>query len=89
MTDALMHPVYGIVWSLSQGSNAHARGYGSGQRNNCRCQISYELMLEDVLAKCVFLKEIIQQAETFDYIKGSSRKTTFEDIGIDPGKYGL
>jgi hypothetical protein len=90
MTDALIHPMYGIVWSMSQGSNAHARGYGSGQLNNCRCQISYQLFVEDILAKCVFLREVVQEtANSFDYIKGGSRKTTFEDIGVDPGKYGF
>jgi hypothetical protein len=29
-----------------------------------------------------------ESTEAFDYQKGSSRKTTFEDIGIDPSKYG-
>jgi hypothetical protein len=88
MTDALYHPIYGIVWSMEQGSNAHAHGYLSGRQNNCRCRIEPRLNLEDILAKCIFLKETLQKdVEAFDYIKGSSRRTTFEDLGIDPSKY--
>lgn len=91
MTDALFHPTFGIVWSLSEGSNAHSRGYLSGHDNNCRCEIEEQIFLEDVLAKCVFLKETITEtlSETKAGAWNSSRKTTFEDIGIDPAKYGL
>jgi len=60
LTDALWHPEMGIVWSLAQGSNAHARGYLSGHRYKCRCRITHEFDLEDVLAKCVYLKELAQ-----------------------------
>lgn len=62
MTDALWHPQFGIVWSLEQGSNAHARGYLSGNLYNCRCNISHKFDLEDVLAKCVYLAEIVKSA---------------------------
>lgn len=96
MTDALWHPVHGIVWSLAEGSNAHSRGYLSGHNNNCRCEMEESLDLEDILAKCVFLKETI---ESFDQLpdvqtgsrtsRGSSRSTTFDDIGIDASKYGF
>lgn len=91
MTDALWHPQYGIVWSLSQGSNAHAHGYLSGQTNNCRCTIEEHVNAEDVLAKCVFLKETIEGTvkEVDDTESGGVRSTTFEDIGIDPSKYGF
>jgi hypothetical protein len=97
LSDALFHPVYGIVWSLSQGSNAHdhtfGKNYGSGNTNNCRCTIEHKIIAEDILAKCVYLKEtleeITQETEISDTRQGSSRRTTFEDIGIDPSKYGL
>jgi hypothetical protein len=96
MTDALFHPVFGIVWSLSQGSNAHDHtfggAYGSGDENNCRCFLDgYKLDLEDVLAKCVFLKETLTTTATeiSDTKKGSYRRTTPEDIGIDLSKYGF
>ena len=91
MTDALWHPIYGIVWSLSQGSNAHASGYLSGHTYNCRCKIDHKIDAEDILAKCVYLKEFLEEtmSEISDTESGSYRKTTFEDIGIDPSKYGV
>lgn len=91
MTDALWHPIYGIVWSLAEGSNAHSRGYLSGHDNNCRCEIETQYYLEDVLAKSIFLKEMVDaiDAEIKDTQSGGRRRTTFEDIGIDPSKYGF
>lgn len=91
LTDALFHPAYGIVWSLSQGSNAHAHGYLSGQTNNCRCQIEAHVSLEDVLAKCTYMVEILKSEidNAPDYQTGSHRSTTFEDIGINPADYGF
>ena len=77
LTDALIHPVYGIVWSLEQGSNAHAHGYLSGQTNSCRCTIEPHINLEDILAKCTFLKETIQTITN-----ETEPSTTLEDIGI-------
>ena len=66
MTDALWHPVHGIVWSLSEGSNAHAPGYLSGHIYNCRCELKEDFDLEDILAKCIFLRELVQsQSEPY------------------------
>jgi hypothetical protein len=62
LTDALFHPKFGIVWSLSQGSNAHARGYLSGNHYNCRCGITHDIDAEDIRAKCVFVAEWIKDA---------------------------
>jgi hypothetical protein len=59
LTDSLWHPVFGQVWSLSQGSNAHGHHF---QRHNCRCYITHQFDLEDVLAKCVYLREVVQRA---------------------------
>jgi hypothetical protein len=84
MTDALWHPQFGIVWSLSEGSNAHARGYLGGRTNNCRCHIESEINAEDILAKCTYLVEMIKDAagtEVSDTRTGSYRTTTLEDIG--------
>jgi hypothetical protein len=91
MIDALFHPSMGIVWSLEQGSNAHAHGYLSGQTNNCRCRMHHTIDAEDVLAKSVYLAEIIKDIanDQTDTSLGSRRTTTFEDIGIDPSKYGF
>jgi hypothetical protein len=61
MTDGLFHPKYGFVWSLSQGSNAH--GYHN-RGNNCRCSWTSDIDMEDILAKCVFLREIAQSEAT-------------------------
>jgi len=91
LTDALFHPTYGIVWSLDQGSNAHAHGYLSGQTNNCRCQIEEHINMEDVDAKCVYLTELLKDllSTVSDTEGGDHRTTTFEDIGVDPSKYGF
>ncbi len=81
MLDYLLHPTYGRVWSLSEGSHAH------GHTNyNCRCFITSEIKAEDILAKCVFLKEtildVLNETEIPDVKKGSYRTTTLEDLGI-------
>ena len=91
LTDALFHPIYGIVWSLSEGSNAHARGYLSGHTYNCRCRITYKITAEDTLAKSVYLAEIIKDLanDVSDTKKGNYRTTRPEDIGIDLSKYGI
>lgn len=56
LTDALFHPELGEVWSLSMGSNAHGHHF---QRHNCRCQIEFIIDMEDILAKCVYLREVV------------------------------
>ena len=91
LTDALFHPVYGIVWSLEQGSNAHAHGYLSGQTNNCRCGIETNIDAEDILAKCTYLVETVKDAvnDVSDTKTGSYQTTTFEDIGVNPADYGF
>ena len=61
MTDSLWHPMYGQVWSLSQGSNAHGHNF---ERYNCRCTLTFKLDAEDVLAKSVFLREQLVEVET-------------------------
>lgn len=55
--DELVHPQFGVVWSLSQGSRAHGH-----ERFNCRCHITYDIDLEDVRAKARVLAERIRQA---------------------------
>jgi hypothetical protein len=87
LIDALFHPVYGIIWSLSQGSNAHAHGYGQGQRNNCRCQIEPDIDYSDWVDKCDYLVALAHDVP--DTKGGSYRTTTAEDIGIDLSKYGI
>jgi hypothetical protein len=59
MMDGLFHPKYGFVWSLSEGSNAH--GYHN-KGNNCRCHLSHGINAEDILAKCVYIQEMVKPA---------------------------
>jgi len=53
----LRHYLGWVVWDVYRGSQAHGH-----ERFNCRCTISYEIDLEDVLAKCVYLREVAQAA---------------------------
>lgn len=93
--EILFHPEFGIVWSLSLGSNAHSQhGYLSGGPNNCRCTMEENFDLEDVLAKSVFIVEELKSmveniAEPHDMKRGSYRRTTPADIGVDLSKYGI
>jgi hypothetical protein len=93
--DSLIHPTYGEVWNIVTGSLAHEQpqfGKKSGLLSNCRCQT--EGKIENVSDMIHLIQKAIDQIrndvkEAPDYQKGSSRKTTFEDIGVDPSKYGI
>jgi hypothetical protein len=92
--DSLVHPTYGEIWNTVTGSLAHEHkqfGKKHGLMSNCRCQIESKLDATDLLymlqRKIDELKNAVSEAP--DYQKGSSRKTTFEDLGIDPSKYGF
>ena len=93
--DSLVHPTYGEVWNITIGSLAHEhqvhRGSKYGLISNCRCHVETKLDVKDLIyllqKKIDEIKN--QVAESPDYQKGGSRSTTFEDIGIDPSKYGL
>ena len=61
----LTHPKHGMVWYIFQGSKAHGH-----ERFNCRCSMSVDYDLEDILAKCVFLRETIVQSENIIPWKG-------------------
>lgn len=43
--NALIHPIYGVVWDTVSGSQAH------GHKGNCRCHISHEIDLGDLLER--------------------------------------
>jgi len=51
----LQHYTGWVVWDVVRGSQAHGH-----ERYNCNCTLSYEIDLEDVLAKCVYLRELAQ-----------------------------
>jgi hypothetical protein len=91
--DSLIHPEYGEVWNKITGSLAHEHkqfGKKYGLLSNCRCHITIKPEFQDLL---FLLQKAIdaltkETTEAFDYQKGDSRKTSFEDIGVDPSKYG-
>ena len=95
--ESLMHPVYGEIWNTQIGSLAHERyQYGKkyGLLSNCRCHVEpVQMSAPELLKALQDLRDLLKDAlseetsEAPDYQKGSSRKTTFEDIGIDPSKY--
>jgi hypothetical protein len=95
LPESIIHPVYGEVWNKMMGSLAHEHyqfGKKSGLLSSCRChvetlQVSSPELLEAVKHLRDTVKEALQEGENPDYQKGSSRKTTFEDLGIDPSKY--
>jgi hypothetical protein len=93
--DSLIHPLYGEIWNVVTGSLAHEQqqfGKKHGLLSNCRCKT--EGGIEDIRDLLYLAQKVIDElknevSEAPDYQKGSSRKTTFEDIGIDPSKYGF
>jgi hypothetical protein len=93
--ESLMHPVYGEIWNTAIGSLAHEHyqfGKQHGLLSSCRCHVDpVEIKAPELLEKLQNLRDIIKEAleesEAPDYQKGSSRKTTFDDLGIDPSKY--
>jgi hypothetical protein len=93
--DSLIHPQYGEVWNIVTGSLAHEQGqFGKkyGLLSTCRCKTegkpeNFQDMIYLIQQKIDEIKNEVNEAP--DYQKGSSRKTTFEDIGIDPSKYGF
>jgi hypothetical protein len=96
--ESLMHPVYGEIWNTTIGSLAHERyQYGKkyGLLSSCRCHVEpMQMSAPELLKALQDLRDLLRDAltedtsEAPDYQKGSSHKTTFEDIGIDPSKYG-
>jgi len=55
--DELVHPQFGVVWSLAQGSRAHGH-----ERYNCRCHITHSFSLSDVKAKVQRIGEMVKAA---------------------------
>jgi len=54
--DSLVHPQFGVVWTVAQGSKAH------GHTNiNCRCHLDFTLDLSDLAAKIQELHDQIQE----------------------------
>jgi hypothetical protein len=97
--DSLVHPQYGEIWNVTLGSLAHEiqqhRGSKYGLMAQCKCNVEPKIISLKDLADAVRelknkLKEQLGEEITVDDTKsGGSRRTTFEDIGIDPSKYGF
>ena len=86
--DTLWDPIWGDIWDMNIDMPLTHGGTGA----HCRCQLEVQAhfnwaMLEQTGA--IAKVEDLEKPEAFDYISGSTRSTTFEDIGIDPSKYGF
>jgi len=53
LNDEIVHPEFGVVWSVQSGSMAH------GHRGNCRCHITYDLDLKDLLDRVMKLHDLV------------------------------
>lgn len=96
LPESIMHPVYGEVWNTAIGSLAHEHyQYGKkyGLLSKCRCHIEVvQVSAPELLALVKKLRDEIQMAladKTDDTKGGEHRSTSFEDIGVDPSKYGF
>ena len=91
--DSLVHPVHGEIWNVVTGSLAHEQpqfGKKSGLLSSCRCNLTSEIDLKDILAKVkTLVANINGESEIYDTQSGGKRTTSFEDLGIDPSKYGF
>lgn len=58
MTNELVHPTFGIVWTTTMGSMAHGHKHGT-----CRCGITYELNLGDIISKLETLLKALESGE--------------------------
>ena len=93
--DSLIHPEYGEVWNVTLGSLAHEHQLHKGSKygliSNCRCHTESKADARDLI---YLLQKKIDElkgefTEENDYQTGGKRETSFEDIGIDPSKYGF
>jgi hypothetical protein len=88
--NTLWDPIWGDIWDMNIDMPLTHGGTGA----HCRCQLEVQCHFDwEKLEELNRLQETMVVAnsgqESFDYQKGSSRSTTFEDIGIDPSKYGI
>lgn len=63
----LFHPQFGVVWNIAQGSEAHAN-----HRETCRCGITYETDLSDLVTKTKQLLSKLQSAVQTGDTKGDT-----------------
>jgi len=51
----LVHPTYGVVWDMQQGSKAHGH-----ERYNCRCHVTAEVDLSDLRRRIEAIYNIVK-----------------------------
>jgi hypothetical protein len=54
----LVHPEFGVVWSVGLGSEAHGIHKGS-----CRCNVNYEFDFSDLVARTQHLLGVVKSAQ--------------------------
>jgi hypothetical protein len=57
--DSLVHPVYGEVWNVTQGSLAHEK-QGNKILSQCRCHLESHFDLKDMLEKVKKLRDEVK-----------------------------
>lgn len=53
--DELVHPEFGVVWSVSMGSMAHGH-----PRQFCRCSLTNTLDLSDLIVRMTRIRDLIK-----------------------------
>jgi hypothetical protein len=89
--NTLWDPFWGDIWDLNIDMPLTHGGTGA----HCRCQLEVQAHFDWAkIEELNKLQQVLnsnptQPQENFDYISGDTRTTSFEDIGIDPAKYGF
>jgi len=74
--DSLVHPQFGVVWTVAQGSKAHGH-----ERYNCRCHIEPQIHAEDVQKKIQLLMSAIEEQAVFvEFVRGGHTIGAFRNI---------
>ena len=55
----LVHPMYGVVWDMQQGSKAHGH-----ERYNCRCHVTAEIDLSDLRKRIEVIYNMVKAKYT-------------------------
>lgn len=55
--DELVHPEFGVVWTVTEGSMAHGH-----PQQFCRCTIDSQIEMSDLLARVQRLHNLIQES---------------------------
>jgi len=79
--DSLVHPQFGVVWTVAQGSKAHGH-----ERYNCRCHIEPHINAKDLQEKIRLLMTGIEEGAQFEELSRYGQTVgVFRDI--DTGRF--